>query len=64
MPGAAGEVLATIGALQRRWPDLGFVIGGAGLASRVHSRPGLDVCRRVSDAVEAVDAMVRGGGRN
>ena len=64
MPDAAGDVLATIGALQRRWPDLGFVIGGTGLASRVHSRPGLDVCRRVSDAVEAVDAMVRGGGRN
>ena len=64
MPDAAGEVLATIGALQRRWPDLGFVIGGTGLASRGHSRPGLDVCRRVSDAVEAVDAMIRGGGRN
>ena len=64
MPDAAGAVLATIGALQRRWPDLGFVIGGTGLASRGHSRPGLDVCRRVSDAVEAVDAMIRGGGRN
>ena len=43
---------------------LGFVIGGGGLASRGHSRPGIDVCRRVSDAVEAVDAMIRGGGRN
>ena len=60
----AGEVLATIGALQRRWPAMGFVIGGSGLASRVHSRPGIDVCRRVSDAVEAVDAMVKGGSRN
>jgi methanogenic corrinoid protein MtbC1 len=60
----AGEVLATIGALQRRWPAMGFVIGGSGLASRVHSRPGIDVCRRVSEAVEAVDAMVRGGSRN
>jgi MerR family transcriptional regulator, light-induced transcriptional regulator len=60
----AGEVLATIGALQRRWPAMGFVIGGSGLASRVHSRPGIDVCHRVSDAVEAVDAMVKGGSRN
>ena len=60
----AGDVLATIAALQRRWPSVGFVIGGAGLASRVHSRPGIDVCRRVSDAVESVDAMIRGGGRN
>jgi MerR family transcriptional regulator, light-induced transcriptional regulator len=60
----AGDVQATISTLQRRWPSVGFVIGGAGLASRVHSRPGIDVCRRVSDAVEAVDAMIRGGGRN
>jgi B12 binding domain len=64
MSAPAGDVLATIGALQRRWPSIGFVIGGAGLASRVQSRPGIDVCRRVSDAVEAVDAMIRGGGRN
>ena len=64
MSAPAGDVLATISALQRRWPSVGFVIGGAGLASRVQSRPGIDVCRRVSDAVEAVDAMIRGGGRN
>jgi MerR family transcriptional regulator, light-induced transcriptional regulator len=60
----ADEVVAAIGALQRRWPSLGFVIGGTALASRVQPRPGIDVCRRVSDAVEAVDAMIRGGGRN
>jgi methanogenic corrinoid protein MtbC1 len=64
MADPAGEVLAMIDALQRRWPAMGFVIGGSGLASRVQSRPGIDVCRRVSDAVEAVDAMVRGGSRN
>jgi methanogenic corrinoid protein MtbC1 len=64
MAGPAGEMLATIAALQRRWPAMGFVIGGGGLASRVHSRPGIDVCRRVSDAVEAVDAMVKGASRN
>jgi MerR family transcriptional regulator, light-induced transcriptional regulator len=64
MPDAAAELLGTIGALQRRWPAVGFVIGGSGLASRVHSRPGIDVCRRVSEAVEAVDAMVKGASRN
>ena len=64
MPDAAGEVSAAIGAVQRRWPDVGFVVGGSAMASRVHPRPGIDVCRRVSDAVEAVDAMVRGGGKN
>ena len=60
----AGEVLATIDALQRRWPAMGFVNGGSALASRVRSRPGIDVCRRVSEAVEAVDAMVKGASRN
>jgi methanogenic corrinoid protein MtbC1 len=60
----ADELLATIGALQRRWPAMGFVIGGSALASRVRSRSGIDVCRRVSEAVEAVDAMVKGASRN
>jgi hypothetical protein len=64
MSDPAGAVSATIGALQRRWPAMGFVIGGSGLASRVQSRPGIDVHRRVSDAVEAVDAMVRGASRD
>jgi hypothetical protein len=64
MSAPAGDVLGTIAALQARWPEVGFVIGGAALASRVHPRPGIDVCRRVSDAVEAVDAMIKGGGRN
>lgn len=64
MPSAASEVLATIGAVQRRWPDVGFVVGGSALRSRVYPQPGIDVCHRVSDAVEAVDAMVKSGGRN
>ena len=64
MADPASEMLETIGALQRRWPAMGFVIGGSGLTSRVQSRPGIDVCRRVSDAVEAVDAMVKGASRN
>ena len=28
-------------------------------ASRVRARPGVEVCRRVSEAVEAVDALVK-----
>jgi hypothetical protein len=50
--------------LQRRWLAMGFVIGGNALASRLHSRPGIDVYRRVSNALEAVEAMVKGGSRN
>jgi hypothetical protein len=64
MPRGTDLVLASIGGVQRRWPAVRFVIGGRGLTSRVQSRPGVDVCRRVSDVVEAVDAMVRGAGLN
>jgi methanogenic corrinoid protein MtbC1 len=64
MAGGADQAVATIRAVQRRWPTVRFVIGGRSLPLRIHSRPGLEVCRRVSDVVEAVDAMVRGAGLN
>jgi MerR family transcriptional regulator, light-induced transcriptional regulator len=64
MAGQADQAMATIGAVQQRWPSVRFVIGGRGLPSRTQSRPGIEVCRRVSDVVEAVDAMVRGAGLN
>jgi methanogenic corrinoid protein MtbC1 len=64
MAGGADQAVATIRAVQQRWPTVRFVIGGRGLPLRTHSRPGLEVCRRVSDVVEAVDAMVRGAGLN
>ena len=57
-------MLATIGAVQQRWPAVRFVIGGRGLRLAHPVAPGVEVCRRVSDVVEAVDAMVRGAGLN
>jgi methanogenic corrinoid protein MtbC1 len=59
MPGGADSVLASIDAVQREWPGMGFVTGGQSLSSRVRVRPRLDVCARVSEVVEAVDAMVK-----
>ena len=64
MPGGADHVLVSIHEVQRQWPAAGFVVGGRGLTSRVRSRPGIDVCRRVSEAVEAVDAMVKRADQN
>jgi hypothetical protein len=58
------EVAATMDAVQREWPRAGFVIGGRAVASRARSRPGVDVCDRVSEAVEAVDAMVQRADQN
>ena len=34
------------------------MLGGRGLTSRLRSLPGVEVCERVTDVVEAVDAMV------
>ena len=45
--------------VQRSWPGAGFVIGGRGLTSRLRSLPGVEICERVTDAVEAVDALVK-----
>lgn len=59
MPGGADAVLATIDTVLQTSPGTGFVVGGSGLTARVRSRPRIDVCRRVSDVVEAVDAMVK-----
>jgi len=46
--GGAEQAAATVRAVQERWPSVRFVIGGSGLTSRTHSRPGMEVCRRVS----------------
>jgi methylmalonyl-CoA mutase cobalamin-binding subunit len=59
MPGGDDQALISIHEVQRQWPAAGFVIGGSGLGRRVRSRPGIAVCRRVSEVVEAVDAMVK-----
>ena len=59
MPGGGDQVVVSIHEVQEAWPAARFVVGGSGLQSRVRSRPGIDVCRRVPEAVEAVDAMVK-----
>ena len=64
MPGGGDQVLISIHEVQRERPAAGFVIGGRGLTSRLRSRPGIDVCERVSEVVEAVDAMVKRADRN
>ena len=64
MPRGAAEVLISIDAMAHLSFLAGFVLGGSGLASQMRSRPGVDVCRRVSDAVESVDAIVKRGALN
>ncbi|MGO9974702.1 MAG: B12-binding domain-containing protein [Solirubrobacteraceae bacterium] len=51
--------VSSIGEVHRRAPGVGFVLGGRGLGAQLHARPGVRVCRRVSEVVEAVDALVK-----
>ena len=64
MPGGGDQVLVAIHEVQQRWPGAGYVIGGRGLTSRVRTHPRIEVCERVTDAVEAVDAMVKRAAMN
>ncbi len=59
MPGGGDKMLLAIHEVQQKWPAAGFVLGGSGLAARIRSRPGIEVCRSVSEVVEAVDAMAK-----
>ena len=64
MRGGGDQVLIAMYEVQEEWPAAGFVVGGRGLTSRVQARPGVEVCRRVSEVVDAVDAMVKRAGSN
>jgi MerR family transcriptional regulator, light-induced transcriptional regulator len=64
MTGRFGQMLEAIDAVRREWPAAPFVIGGRGLTCESESRPEVRQCRGVSDAVDAVDAMIMRAGRN
>jgi methanogenic corrinoid protein MtbC1 len=64
MPGGGDQVLIAMHEVQQAWPGAGFVLGGRGLTSRMRALPGVEVCQRVTDAVEAVDALVKRAGMN
>jgi methanogenic corrinoid protein MtbC1 len=58
MAGGTDQALVAIHEVQKRRPRTGFVIGGRAVTSRMPRRPGIEVCARVSDCVECVDAIV------
>ena len=64
MPGPADQVLNAIDEVRRAIPSAAFVVGGRGLSVEWQLRSDVHVCRRVSEAVEAVDAMVKRAGLN
>jgi len=64
MPGSGDQLLITMHEVQRAWPTASFVLGGRGLTSRTQGRPGVEICHRVSEAVDAVDALVQSARMN
>jgi methanogenic corrinoid protein MtbC1 len=59
MAGHKNEILSAIDNVRLAVPSVGFVVGGRGLTDEAHRRSQVQVCRRVSDVVEAVDAIVK-----
>ncbi|MFZ0091046.1 MAG: cobalamin-dependent protein [Solirubrobacteraceae bacterium] len=59
MPRVTDELLRIIDEVRQEWPSVGFVIGGRGLSVIGQLRAQVHVCERISEVVEAVDAMVQ-----
>jgi len=64
MPSASDRVMLAIHEIERGWPDAGYVLGGRGVSPRLRPRPGIHICRRVSEVVDAADAVVMRAERN
>jgi MerR family transcriptional regulator, light-induced transcriptional regulator len=59
LPGMNGPMYRAIDEVHQAMPSTQFIIGGRGLAAELGSRPGIVVCQRVSEVVEAADATVK-----
>ena len=64
MPASVDQALSSINEVQQQWPNAGFVLGGRGATDLLRSQCGIDVCQRVSEVVEAVDAIIKRAGLN
>ena len=64
MPSASDRVMLAIHEIERGWPAAGYVLGGRGVSPRLRPRPGIHICRRVSEVVDAADAVVMRAERN
>lgn len=64
MPHRGDRLLSVIDEVRLEWPGARFVLGGRGLPLEGLLRPEVQVCGRVTDSVEAVDAMVKRAGLN
>jgi methanogenic corrinoid protein MtbC1 len=59
MPEAGADLIRALPEMRRELPSIQFVIGGRGLDGHHRASAGIEICGRVSEAVEAVDATVK-----
>ena len=59
MPDVSDRVMLTIHEVERGFGGAGYILGGNGLSPRLRARPGMHVCARVSEVVDAADAVVK-----
>ena len=59
MPDASDRLMLAVHEIERAWHGAGYVVGGRGLSARLRPRPGIHVCRRVSEVVQTADAIVK-----
>jgi MerR family transcriptional regulator, light-induced transcriptional regulator len=64
MPGHRDDVLAVIDEVRQACPAAAFVLGGRGLTVEDQMRPEVQLCHGVSDARDAVDALIKRAGLN
>lgn len=59
MPRSARNVLGAIDTVRKQHPTAGFVLGSHGGMCPAQAFPEIQLCRRVSEAVDAVDAIIK-----
>jgi MerR family transcriptional regulator, light-induced transcriptional regulator len=59
MPDASDRLTLAIHEVEQTLGGAGYVIGGRGISPRLRPRPRIQVCERVSQVVEAADALVK-----
>lgn len=57
MPGGMDRIWVSIDEVQQSRPEAGFVVGGQGV-SKMRSEPGINVCRRIPEVIDTVDALI------
>ena len=59
MADASDRVMLAIHEAERGWPGAGYIVGGRGVSPGLRPRPGIQLCRRVSEVVDAADAVIK-----